>query len=57
MSRRLDHRINHHCGEAFTLTARSIKVYRTRVSAKVALSLLALKYDINVMNMNADIRR
>ncbi|GLR30117.1 hypothetical protein GCM10007915_23560 [Psychrobacter pacificensis] len=51
---RIGHRINHHCGEAFTLTARSIKVYRTRVSAMAVLSFLASKYDINVMDMNVD---
>ncbi|GAB2638179.1 hypothetical protein GCM10027192_09930 [Psychrobacter pocilloporae] len=54
---RLGHRI-HQCEEvAFTLTARSIKVYRTRVSAMAVLSFLASKHGINVMDMNTDISK
>ena len=41
---------------AFTLTARSIKVYRTRVSSRVVLSLLDLKHDINDINDINDIK-
>ncbi|GAB3242797.1 hypothetical protein GCM10027424_21380 [Psychrobacter pacificensis] len=54
---RIGHRI-HQCEEvAFTLMARSIKVYRIRVSAMAVLSFLASKYDINVMDINTDISK
>ena len=56
LSDRIGHEISQRKGVAFTLTARSIKVYRTRVSARVMLSFLALKHDVNMMDMNADIR-